>query len=154
MAKHTVQEAAGTFLSHSFALTYEDLQAIGNGGQKTLFSLPAGSGVLATIVKERVAFAGTSTLVIDVGTTSGDPDEFIDALDVDGMSGSVANTGDAFVQGAGNTTIAGGALPVSIVDTATDVLLEVTDANIASATAGEIVVSFIVIDWSKIEAGS
>ena len=37
-------------------------------------------------VYESEAFAGTTSLVIDVGTSSGDPDEFIDALDVDAMS--------------------------------------------------------------------
>ena len=47
-------------------------------------------------VYESEAFAGTTSLVIDVGTSSGDPDEFIDALDVDAMSAPVLNTGDAF----------------------------------------------------------
>ena len=37
-----------------------------------------------------------------------------DNLDVDGMSAPVANTGDAFIESAGNTTIAGGALPLNL----------------------------------------
>jgi hypothetical protein len=150
MGKFTVNEASQRLLNYAFKLSYLDLQAIGNGGQKTLFSLPAGSGILACVVQETVAVAGTTSLVIDVGTTGADPDEFIDALDVDAMSGPVANTGDSFVQSAGNTTIKGGALPVGLVAAATPVLLEVTDAAIASATAGEITVSFLVLDFSNI----
>jgi hypothetical protein len=88
--------------------------------------------------------------VIDVGTTLADPDEFIDALDVDAMTAPVANTGDAFVQSAGNTTIKGGVLPVSIVSTATNVVIEVNDAAIASITAGEIVIALQVIDFSRV----
>lgn len=84
-----------------------------------------------------------------MGTTAGDPDEFIDALDVDAMSGPVANTGDAFVQADGTTTIAGGSLPVKLVAADTDVILEVTDAAIASATAGELVVGLRIIDLGR-----
>jgi hypothetical protein len=150
MSKFTVNEASQRLLNYAFKLSYLDLIDIGNGGQKTLFTLPAGSAVLACIVQETVAVAGTTSLVIDVGTTSGDPDEFIDALDVDGMSAPVANTGDLFVQGAGTTTIKGGALPIGLSATAADVLLEVTDAAIDSATAGEITISFLVLDFSNI----
>lgn len=148
MAKLTVNEASQRLINYKTTLDFNDLIAIGNGGQKTLFNLPAGSGVLACIVNETVAVTGTSSLVIDVGTTGADPDEFINALDVDAMSGPVANTGDLFVQGAGTTTIAGGALPVKLVATETPVLLEVTDSSIASATAGEITISFLVLDFS------
>lgn len=148
MPKLTVNESAGDF-TDVIKLTYVDLQNIGNGGQKVIATIPAGGGVDLAVVHESVAFAGTSSLVIDVGTTAGDPDEFIDALDVDAMSGPVANTGDAFVQAAGNTTIAGGSLPVKLVAADTDVILEVTDAAIASATAGELVVGLRIIDLGR-----
>ena len=150
MPKLTTQEAAGRLINYAFRLDHNDIKAIGNGGQKTLFNLPAGSAVLSCIVQKTVAVAGSTSLVFDIGTTSGDPDEFIDALDADALSGATANTGDAFVQSAGTTTVKGGALPVSIVVAATPVLLEVNDAAIASITDGEFVISFLVLDFSAI----
>ena len=150
MPKLTTQEAAGRLINYPFRLHHNDIKAIGNGGQKTFFNLPAGSAVLSCIVQKKVAVAGSTSLVFDIGTTSGDPDEFIDALDADALSGATANTGDAFVQSAGTTTVKGGALPVSIVVAATPVLLEVNDAAIASITDGEFVISFLVLDFSAI----
>lgn len=150
MPKLTTQEAAGRLLNYAFRLDHNDIKAIGNAGQKTLFDLPAGSAVLACIVQKTLAVAGSTSLVFDIGTTSGDPDEFIDALDADALSGATANTGDAFVQAAGTTTVKGGALPVSIVVAATPVLLEVNDAAIASITAGEFVITFLVLDFSAV----
>jgi hypothetical protein len=150
MPQLTVNESAGTLINYVAKLSFTDLIAIGNGGQKNLFKLPAGSGVLSCVVWEKTAIVGSTSLVIDVGTTLADPDEFIDALDVDAMTAPVANTGDAFVQSAGNTTIKGGVLPVSIVSTATNVVIEVNDAAIASITAGEIVIALQVIDFSRV----
>jgi hypothetical protein len=135
--------------THFAVLTYEDLQTIGNGGQATIGEIPAGGGIDLMGVYESTAVAGTTTLVIDIGTTAGDPDEFIDALDVDAMTAPVYNTGDSFVQAAGTTTIAGGSLPVGLTASDADILLEVTDANIASATAGEIVVAWRVVDLAR-----
>lgn len=148
MPKLTVNEAAYGF-TDVVVLTYNDLITIGNGGQKVIATIPAGGGVDRCVVYESVAVAGTTTLVIDVGTTLADPDEFIDALDVDGMSAPVANTGDLMVQAAGTTTIAGGALPVKLVQADTDVVVEVTDAAIASATAGEIVIGLRIVDLGR-----
>ena len=141
--------AAGRGFTHVYTATYEDLQTIGNGGQATIATIPAGGGVELVGVYESTAFAGTTSLVIDVGTTSGDPDEFIDALDVDDMSVPVYNTGEDFVQGAGTTTIEGGSLPVSLVAADTAVLLEVTDAAIASATAGALVIGMRIVDLGQ-----
>jgi hypothetical protein len=138
MAKLTVNEAAQSGLTHAFKFTFEDLQAIGNGGQETLFTKKAGQFVELAVVKEEVAFAGTTSLVIDVGTTGADPDEYINALDVDAMTVAVANTGDAFTTGYTQ------AVDAAAADEA--VVLEVTDANIASATAGEVLIGFRVID--------
>lgn len=129
---------AGRGFTHIYVADYEDLQSIGNGGQLTIATIPAGGAVELAYVDEVEAFAGTSTLVIDVGTTSGDPDEFIDALDVDAMSAPVANTGDAFT---GNQT-----QPVGLTATDAAVLLEVTDANIANATAGKLFIGLRILD--------
>ena len=132
---------AGRGFTHVYTATYEDLQTIGNGGQLTIATIPAGGAVELAGVYESVAFAGTTSLVIDVGTTAGDPDEFIDALDVDGMSAPVFNTGDAFT--GGQSQAAGGT------STAASIILEVTDAAIASATAGEIVIGLRIVDLGQ-----
>ena len=148
MSKLTVNESVGDF-NYVVKLSYQDLQAAGNGGQIVLAKKPAFAGVELVGVAETVAFAGTTTLVIDVGTTLADPDEFIDALDVDAMSAPVPNTGDLLVQAAGTTTSAGGALPVKLVQTDTDIVIEVTDAAIASATAGVVVVGLRIVDLGR-----
>ena len=132
---------AGRGFTHVYTATYEDLQTIGNGGQLTIATIPAGGAVELAGVYEAEAFAGTTSLVIDVGTSSGDPDEFIDALDVDAMTAPVFNTGDAFT--GGQSQAAGGT------NTAASVILEVTDAAIASATAGEIVIGLRIVDLGQ-----
>ena len=132
---------AGRGFTHVYTATYEDLQTIGNGGQLTIATIPAGGAVELAGVYEAEAFAGTTSLVIDVGTSSGDPDEFIDALDVDAMTAPVFNTGDAFT---GNQSQAVGGT-----NTATSIILEVTDAAIASATAGKIVIGLRIVDLGQ-----
>jgi len=140
---------AGRGFTDVIRLTYEDLISIGNGGQQTIATIPAGGGVELCGVYEATAFAGTSSLIIDIGTTEADPDEFINALDVDAMTAPVFNDGEEFVQGAGTTTIKGGSLPVELVASDTPVILEVTDAAIASATAGEIVIGLRILDLGQ-----
>ena len=132
---------AGRGFTHVYTATYEDLQTIGNGGQLTIATIPAGGAVELAGVYEAEAFAGTTSLIIDVGTSSGDPDEFIDALDVDAMTAPVFNTGDAFT---GNQSQAAGGT-----NTATSIILEVTDAAIASATAGKIVIGLRIVDLGQ-----
>ena len=132
---------AGRGFTHVYTATYEDLQTIGNGGQLTIATIPAGGAVELAGVYESVAFAGTTSLVIDVGTTAGDPDEFIDSLDVDAMTAPVFNTGDAFT--GGQSQAAGGT------NAAASIILEVTDAAIASATAGEIVIGLRIVDLGQ-----
>ena len=132
---------AGRGFTHVYTATYEDLQTIGNGGQATIATIPAGGAVEMVGVYESVAFVGTTSLVIDVGTSTGDPDEFIDALDVDAMSAPVFNTGDAFT---GNQS-----QPVGGTSSDTSIILEVTDAAIASATTGEIVIGLRIVDLGQ-----
>ena len=132
---------AGRGFTHVYTATYEDLQAIGNGGQATIATIPAGGAVECVGVYESEAIAGTTSLVIDIGTTAGDPDEFIDALDVDAMTAPVFNTGDAFTDAQSQ--------PVGGTNSEVSVLLEVTDAAIASATAGKIVVGLRIVDLGQ-----
>lgn len=118
-----------------------------SSNQVTIGEIPAGGAVLFAYAYEKTALTGASDITLDVGTTSGDPDEFIDAWDAD--SGTpVANSGDLMVQGAGTTTYLGGWLPVKIVTAATDILAE-WNGTVASLTAGEVVVIVGVLNPGK-----
>ncbi len=132
-------------------ITAADLIAIGNGGTRRIATIPAGGAVELCAVTETVAVVGSTSLIVDVGTTLADPDEFIDNLDVDAMTTGLPtfNTGDAFVQTAGNTTIKGGSLPVGAASAATPVYIKVTDAAVASITAGEIMIGLRILDLTK-----
>ena len=132
-------------------LTATDLIAIGNGGTRQIATIPAGGAVSLCAVIESVAVVGSTSLVIDVGTTLADPDEFINALDVDAMTtGSPTfNTGDVFVQAAGTTTIAGGYLPKGAASASTPVYIKVTDAAVTSITAGEIIIGIEILDLAQ-----
>ena len=132
-------------------LTFKDLQAIGTGGTKIIGNLPVGAALELCGVINTVDIVGSSSLVIDIGTTIGDPDEFINALDVDGMTVGLPtyNTGDIMLQGATTTTTLGGVLPVKPVSAATPIYIKVTDAAIASITAGEILIGMRILDLGK-----
>ena len=138
-------EKSGDF-THIAVFTYEDIQDNAtSANQATLWKIPAGGSVDKVVVFEETPLVGASDITLDVGTTTGDPDEFINALDVDGMSAPVANTGDAFVQAAGNTTIAGGVLPVGLTQTAVDVVAE-WNGTVASLTAGKVIIGAVIND--------
>ena len=139
MAKVAINELGG--FTDVVRLDYNDLKAIGNGGSLVIAKLPANSAVELAAVANTVDIAGSSTLVIDVGTTGADPDEFIDALDVDAMTVPVFNTGDQFTSGYSKA--------VKAVASETDVYVKVTDAAVASLTAGEIVIALRVLELGK-----
>ena len=132
-------------------LTAADLIAIGNGGTRQIATIPAGGAVTLCAVTETIAVAGSTSLVVDVGTTIATPTEFISTLDVDASTTGLPtfNTGTAFVQGAGTTTIKGGVLPVGAASAETKVYIKVTDAAVASITAGEILVGLAIIDLTQ-----
>jgi len=132
-------------------ITVDDLKAIGNGGTRRIATIPAGGAIELCSVVKTVQIAGSSSLVLDIGTTLATPTEFISTLDADAATTGlpVANTGTAFVQGAGTTTIKGGSLPVAPASTATPVYIKVTDAAVASITAGEIMIGFRILDLTK-----
>lgn len=148
MPQLTVNERGN--ITHVFKFDYLDLQAIGTGNSKTIFTLPVGAAVEFVGILKTVQVAGTSSLVIDVGY-SGTAGAFISAWDADAATTNlpVYNTGSDFVQVAGNTTIKGGSLPIKAVSASTPVLLKVTDAALASATAGTFVVAISVIDLGR-----
>lgn len=104
--------------------------------------IPAGGGVEMAVVYEATALAGTDVddITLDVGTTSADPDEFIDGLDVDGMTAPVGNTGDSFT---GNQN-----QPVGLTNTAKSILAEF-NGNTAGLTAGEVVIGIKLVDLGR-----
>ena len=130
-------EAGPSGFTHIAVFTYEDIaNNATSSNQVTLAQIPAGGAVETCYVYERTALAGASDITLDVGTTTADPDEFIDALDVDAMSAPVFNTGDAF------TT------PEEITgetNTATDIVCE-WNGTVASLTAGEVVIALRILD--------
>lgn len=139
MAKVAINEL-GAF-TDVVSLDFNDLIAIGNGGTRVIAKIPAHGAVELAGVANTVDIAGSISLVIDVGTTSADPDEFIDALDVDAMTVPVFNTGDQFTSGYTKA--------VKAVTSATEVYIKVTDSAIASLTAGKIVIGLRIIDLAK-----
>jgi len=146
MAKVAVNEL-GVF-TDVVKLDFNDLIAIGNGGTRVIAKIPAHGAVELVGVANTVDIAGSSSLVIDVGTTLADPDEFINALDVDAMTGPAFNTGDQYTAG---TTVSTTGLSQAVkpVASETEVYIKVTDSAIASLTAGEIVIGLRIIDLAK-----
>ena len=139
MAKVAINEL-GAF-TDVVKLDFNDLIAIGNGGTRVIAKIPANAAVELAGVANTVDIAGSSSLVIDVGTTTADPDEFIDALDVDAMTVPVFNTGDQFTSGYTKA--------VKAVTSDTDIVVKVTDSAVASLTAGQIVIALRILDLAK-----
>ena len=135
----------------AITLNAADLIAIGNGGTKVIGTIPAGGAVELVAVIETVAIAGSTSLVIDIGTTLADPDEFINALDVDNMSTGLPtfNTGDTMLQSAGTTTVLAGVSPAKPVSADTPIYIKVTDAAVASITAGQIVIGMRILNLTQ-----
>jgi len=144
MPKLTVNEAVAGF-THVFEFDYVDLIALGTGNKFTIATIPAGGAVEMACVHKVTAAAGSTSVVFDVGTTSGDPDEFIDNLDADGMTVPVFNTGDQFTSGYTK--------PVTAVTSATTVYLKLTDAAVASLTAGKWIVGLRILNLAQYVKG-
>jgi len=139
MAKLTVNEAGTSGYTHVISLSSDDLdkiktgtnpfngETLGTATQLPIATIPAGGAV---------ELAGATDITLDVGTTAGDPDEFINALDVDAMSAPVFNTGESFT---GNQSQAVG------YQAETSVLAEVNGTT-GDLTAGNIVIALRIID--------
>jgi hypothetical protein len=141
MAKLSINESANSFWTDVVIVDFNDLIAIGNGGQRTIAAIPPNGALEASCVWKITAAAGSTSVVLDVGTTAADPDEFIDALDADGMTAPIFNTGDQFTSGYSKF--------VSGTATAVPVLLEVNDAAVTSLTAGKWGVALRIINLSQ-----
>jgi hypothetical protein len=145
----TTNEAVGDF-THVVKLNFQDLQAIGTGLNKKLITLPAGSAIDLVGLINTVDIVGSSTLSVEIGV-AGATTELIAATDVDAMTVMlpVFNTGTLLAQVAGTTTTLAGAKPAKAVSANTDIVIKVTDAALASITAGEIVIGFRVINLGR-----
>ena len=154
MSTLTIQEKSP--FTHVIKLDYIQLDSIVNGidpftgetlgtaGQYPIANKPAFSAVSLAGVAETVALVGAADIVFDVGTTAGDPDEYIDALDVDAMTAPEFNTGDPFTD-----TVTPGVVNVADAsNTAADIILEVNGTT-GSLTAGEVVIGLCIVDLGK-----
>jgi hypothetical protein len=141
MAKLSINESANSFWTDVIIVDFNDLIAIGNGGQRTIAAIPPNGALEGACVWKITAAAGSTSVVLDVGTTAADPDEFIDALDADGMTVPVFNTGDTFTSN--------GSKFVGASVAGAPVLLEVNDAAVTSLTAGKWGVALRIINLSQ-----
>ena len=154
MAKLTINESAGSGFTHSFRFNYVDvktggiLATLGAAGQKIIGSVPAGGIVDLVVVNNTIPEAGANDITLDVGVTDTDPDEFIDALDLDGVTRGAVNTGDALKQ---STT--GATLPIvgyhNNATTAKSIYMEV-NGTVADLTAGEWVIAWRQLDSNNL----
>ena len=153
MPKLSVNEL-GSGYTHAFKFDYRDLQTtgflttIGAANQRIIGKMDAGDVIDQVTVINTVAEAGATDLVLDVGITDSDPDEFIDALDLDGLTKAANNTGDAFVVTATGATVA---LTGYVNNTATGapIYMELNTTGASSLTAGE-----WIIAWRQSSIGS
>ena len=141
MAKLTINESANSFWTDVVIVDFNDLIAIGNGGQRAIAAIPPNGALEGSCVWKITAAAGSTSVVLDVGTTAADPDEFIDALDADGMTVPIFNTGDTFTSN--------GSKFVGASVAGAPVLLEVNDATVTSLTAGKWGIGLRIINLSQ-----
>jgi hypothetical protein len=125
-----------------YKLTAAEITSLGTGAQKTIAILPPGGIVTSAAVFEQVTFAGTSTdLLLDVGTTTADPNEYIDSLDLDGLTKAAFNTGASFTVGGDANTGNG------VVNNSASALPIVIEANFTgTVTAGEWLIALTILD--------
>lgn len=152
MAKLTINEGFKGY-TDKIAFDYIDLQrtgflsTIGAANQKVVGKMLPGSIVKDVTFYQVVDPAGASDLTLDVGTTSSDPDEFINALDVDGMTQVSYNTGDSFIG-----TDSGSATTSNVINgvannttSSVDIIMEF-NGTLASLTAGS-----WILCWNQLD---
>jgi hypothetical protein len=133
MAKLTINEQYNGF-TDKHVLTYDNLTETAT----IIGYIPAGGVVNRCAVQQITADAGGQTdITLNVGTTEDDPDEMINALDLDGLTQAAFNTGDVLINTAAgyvinNTT---DAVPIYYKNAGT----------VGSVTAGEWVISWNVM---------
>ena len=142
MPKLTVEEAALSGFTHAYKLTAAEITSLGTTNQKTIAQIPPGGVCTGAAVFQITAKSGTtSDLVLDVGTTTADPDEFIDATALHNMTKAAFNSGDSFTVG-GDANTGNGA--VNNTASALNVVLEPTFTG--TVTAGEWLIALKILD--------
>jgi len=145
MPKLALQEAAFGF-TDVYKLTAAEITSLGTGAQKVIAKVPAGGIVTDAAVFEVTNFAGTSTdLTLDVGIDSADPDDYINAADLDGLTKVVFSTGDGFTVGGDVGTGNGVANNTADVK---DVLIEPNFTG--TVTGGEWLVCLTILDPGRL----
>lgn len=145
MSKLSINESIGDF-TDIYVFDYTEIAANAtSANQVTIATIPAGGACELVYVYEAEALVGASDITLDIGTTAGDPDEFIDNLDVDGLATPAYNTGTAFITEPeeDNKLILNGAT-----NTAIPVLVE-WNGTVASLTAGKVVIGLRIIDPAR-----
>lgn len=155
MSKLTVNESAAGY-THEFAFDWTDLQTtgwlsnLGAANQRQIGYMNPGDVIDLVTIINTVGEAGSTTLTLDVGITSSDPDEFIDNLDLDGLTKAAFNTGDAFAVTATGATVG----PIGYVNntaTGASILMEVNPVDSTGVTA--LTTGAWVIRWRQAESG-
>jgi hypothetical protein len=151
MAQITINEGFNGYTS-AFRFNYEDLKTtgflsnLGAANQRKIDTHVPG-GIIDTVAVYVVTpAAGATDITIDVGTTAADPDEFVDNVDLDGLTKASFNNGDAFPVGGDANTLNGVVLNSA---TALPIIMEVNGTH-ANLTAGEWIVA---INQKKIPLG-
>jgi len=152
MAKVSINERFKGYTDR-FAFDFIDLQrtgflsTIGAANQKVVGKMLPGSIIKDVTFYQVVDPAGASDLTLDVGTTAADPDEFINALDVDGMTQVAYNTGDAFIGTDSGAATTSNVLNGVANNTASsvDILMEF-NGTLASLTAGS-----WILCWNQLD---
>lgn len=156
MAKLSISESTGGF-THSLKFDYLDLQATGflstvvAANQRIIGSLPAGGIIDLVAVVNTVADAGATDLTLDVGVTGADPDDFIDNLDLDGLTYCTANTGDQFIGTDSGSATTSNVLNCYVNNTtsAKTIYMEL-NGTVGNLTAGEWVIAWRQADIASL----
>ena len=149
MSKLTVNESTGDF-THVLTLSAEDI--VSTSTNQTIWGqIPAGGAVDVAFAVESVALVGASDITLEVGTGT-DDDTLIDSFDIDANAGAtVYNSGTAFVQGSGDTTVKAGASPVNVGGSALNLIYKF-GGTVANLTAGEVIIGVRVFDPMRFSA--
>lgn len=136
--KLPIQSSAQLGFTDAYILTAAAITALGTGNQVTIGVIPPGGVVTRAGIIRIDAHAGTSTdLVLDVGTTEADPDEMINALDLDALTKAAFNTGDVLVNSAAGYVIN---------NTASDVPVLAEVNFTGTVTGGKYVIGLEILD--------
>lgn len=149
--KLPLQSAAQLGFTDAYVLTADAITTAATGGQIRIGTHPAGGVVTRAAVFEITTSSGTSTdLTLDVGTTGADPDEFIDALDLDGLTKAAFCTGDGFTGTDSGTDTTAGVKNGVVNNSASDLPIYAECNFTGTVTAGKWLICLEILDPSKL----